>query len=270
MANGISTDKYETDPSKYGFERMSGGDYASAEKAIVKAGMTGITTRQSQEQKKFDARMANLGIADSPAYDKLRSETITSPFADVETRLRSGAKTTALGFKERDIDRYNEIIGELTGRGFEREERLGSEKYGTSERIGRETYQTGERKGAEAYGTSERIGRETYQTGERTDTQTFQAAQDVLARGHETAMQDDAQAWQTTQNEYDRALTADLKSMDFGIEEGWFPSMDYINQILDNPEIMGLAFGGDVGPEWGYVSPGQEAEGITTTSRYGG
>lgn len=198
MANEES---YGVDPKSYGFERMDKGDYGNIERGIVESTLPFMQEREKRAGKRLSARNVAMGITDSPASVKLHSETVEQPYAREESALRSGAKVSALGFKERDIGRWNTVLGELTGREFSREERLGGQKFQTGEREAGQTWRTGEREAGQA---------------------------------HDIRMQDDAQTWQTTADELNRDLQRDLGQLNYFMEEGQYFNFDY-----DNPDYFG-------------------------------
>lgn len=220
MGNGITNEnpEYSADPKSYGFERMGQGDSGAIEKSYLESSLPFMQKREERAGKRLSARSAAMGITDDPASQKLYAETVEEPYAREETALRAGAKGAALGMKERDIGRWNTILGELTGRGFQREERLGGEAFRTGERTGIQEFQTGERLGAQA---------------------------------HDIATQEGAQEWQATADALNRQLQTSLAQLNFYMEEGQYFNFDY-----DDPDFFGTEARSGTTPFLGYT-PGQ-------------
>lgn len=207
MANGITDETpppgggftpYNVDPKSQGFRGMGESDYKEAETGYLESTLPFMKQRETRAGKRLAARNAAMGITDDPASQKLYSETIEEPYAREESAIRGEAKGKSLGMKERDIDRWNQIVGNLTGRGFQREERIGSQEYATGERVGSQEYATGAREAS----------------------QTWQASERVAGQEHDITMAESAQGWQAEQNELSREHQVFLAEMEFEEDDG--------------------------------------------------
>ena len=112
-----------------------------------------------------------------------------------------------------------------------------AQAYGTDERLGKQKFQTSEREAGQEYGTSERLGKQKFQTDERLGAENFNDLQRVLTQEYQTGEREAGQKYQTNERKDSQQFKIDYLRESMGLDTGKAIALANLQSKLKKEEL---------------------------------